>query len=59
MRCALPLLLMLAACHDKRPPVPTAEESARLNEADALLDDLAANEEGPEAKAPDPSNRSN
>ena len=58
MRCALPLLLMLAACHDKRPPVPTAEESARLNEAEALLDDLA-NEEGPEAKAPDPSNRSN
>ena len=46
MRYALPFLLMLAACGDQRPPAPTAEQSARLDEADALLDNLA-NEEGP------------
>jgi hypothetical protein len=52
------LLLMLTACGDRRPPAPTAEESQRLDEADALLDNLA-NEEGPGTEVPDPSNRSN
>jgi hypothetical protein len=36
----LALLLALAAC-DKRPPAPTAEQNAQLNEAEAML-----NEEG-------------
>ena len=44
MRCALPLLLMLAACQDERPPVPTAEESERLDEAEAMLNE-AGNEQ--------------
>ena len=46
MRCALPLLLMLAACQDEGPPAPTAEESARLDEADAMLNEAATNEHG-------------
>jgi hypothetical protein len=46
MGYALPLLLMLAACQDRRPAAPTAEQSARLDEADAMLDNFA-NEEGP------------
>ena len=39
---ALLLLLSLAACGDQRPPAPTAEESARLDEADAMLNEAAA-----------------
>ena len=53
----LPLFLLLAACGDQRPAVPTAEESAQLNDAEAMLNQVG-NEEGPEASAPDPSNRS-
>jgi hypothetical protein len=45
MRYALPLLLMLAACQDERPPAPTAEESARLDEADEMLNEAAGNEQ--------------
>ena len=43
-RAVVLILLALAACADERPPAPTAEESARLNEADAMLDE-AANEQ--------------
>ena len=39
------MMLFLAACEDKRPPAPTTEESARLDEADAMLNE-AGNEEG-------------
>ncbi len=45
MRLAFPLLLLLAACDSERPPAPTAEENARLDEAEAMLDNAAANEE--------------
>ncbi len=38
----LTLALLLAACQDERTPVPTEDESARLNEAEALLDNEAA-----------------
>jgi hypothetical protein len=48
LRLILPLsALMLAACHDERPPAPTAEESARLDETDAMLNEAAPNEQTP------------
>ena len=46
IRPLLPLCaLLLAACQDERPPAPTKEESARLDEADAMLNDAASNEQ--------------
>ena len=43
MRLSLLLILMLlAACQDERPSAPTAEESARLDEAANMLDNAAA-----------------
>ena len=52
----LTLALMLVACRDDRPPAPTAEEAARLNEAEAMLNNVDRTQEGPEARAPGPSN---
>ena len=49
-------VLALAACRDDRPPAPTAEDAAQLNEMESALDDLARNEKGPEANASGPSN---
>jgi len=49
--------LFVAGCRKDEPPAPTAEQSAQLNDADQMLDNLA-NEEGPEANAPGPSNSS-
>ena len=46
----LTLAFVLAGCGEQRPPAPTAEQNDQLNEAEAML-----NEEGPEARAPDPS----
>jgi hypothetical protein len=37
-------LLLLAACRDQRPPGPTAEQNEQLNEAENMLNDMAANE---------------
>jgi hypothetical protein len=51
------LVLCVIACREQRPPEPTAEQSGQLNEADALLNQMA-NEEGPETNAPGPSNSS-
>lgn len=48
--------LALASCRDEAPAAPTAAEAEQLNEADAMLDDLAK-EEGPEQR-PGPSNKS-
>ena len=45
MRIGLLLaLLALAACDDPRPPAPTAEESDRLDAAEARLNEAARNE---------------
>ncbi|HEX4761248.1 MAG TPA: hypothetical protein VFU87_00460 [Sphingomicrobium sp.] len=54
--CALALLVV--NCRDQQPPAPTPEQAEQLNEAEAMLNDLAENEEGPEANASSPSNSS-
>jgi hypothetical protein len=52
------LLLLLGACRDQRPPGPTSEQSAQLNEAENMLNAEAANEEGPADRSTGPSNSS-
>ena len=44
---ALFALLWLAACRDDRPPAPTPEEAARLDEVEAMLNNVAETQEGP------------
>jgi len=57
-RSSLLLLLLVASgCHKQQPAQPTAEQSAQLNDAEGMLNDIAANEEGPEQR-PGPSNSS-
>ena len=51
--------VILCACRDQRPPAPSAEQSQQLNEAENMLDNLAANEEGPADRSTGPSNQSN
>jgi outer membrane lipoprotein-sorting protein len=48
----LSAVLFLAGCKDHRPPAPSAEQAAQLNEAEDMLNDMAANEEGPTDRAP-------
>jgi hypothetical protein len=50
----LGLVLLAGACRDQSPPAPSAEQSAQLNEADAMLNDLAT-EEGPADRSAGPS----
>ena len=50
--------LLLAACRGDAPPTPTSEQADQLNEAEDMLDAIAANEEGPEDRSPGPSNSS-
>ena len=38
-------LLLLAGCGGQRPPAPTAEENAQLNEAEEMLNEEAGNAE--------------
>ena len=52
-------ILVLGACKDNRPPAPTAEQSQQLNEAENMLDNMAANEEGPADRSAGPSNSTN
>ena len=55
MRMFLLSAILLAACGESRPPAPTAEQSDQLNEAEAMLNELEGNEEGPEVDASGPS----
>ena len=58
MKPILPILglLLSAACNrEERPEAPTPAESARLNEAEDMLNDLAK-EEGAATEATTPSN---
>jgi len=44
------ILLLLAACRDQRPPAPSAEQSAQLNDAENMLNEVASNEQGQQAR---------
>jgi len=52
------LILMLAGCRNDAPPAPSTEQSGQLYDAEAMLNDLAANEEGPADRSTGPSNSS-
>jgi hypothetical protein len=49
--------LALSACRDQRPPGPTSEQSAQLNDAENMLN-AEANEKGPADRSTGPSNSS-
>ncbi len=53
------LALLLAACGDQGPPAPTSEQTIQLDDAEAMLNDIAANEEGPADRSTGPSNKAN
>ena len=55
---AASVLLLLVGCHKEQPAAPTAEQSAQLNDAEEMLNDAAANEEGPADRSTGPSNQS-
>jgi hypothetical protein len=50
----VPLAMLLSGCErQEKPEAPTAAEAQRLEEASAMLNDLASNEAGPaNAEAP-------
>ena len=54
----LALAVFVSACRDERPPAPSAEQARQLNEAENMLDNMAANEEGPADRSTGPSQKS-
>jgi hypothetical protein len=58
MKLLLLATLLLTACHKDVPPGPTAEQSNQLNEAENMLNQLAAKEKGPMDRSTGPSNQS-
>jgi hypothetical protein len=53
---AICLIMLAVGCGRDAPQAPTAAETEQLDDAESMLNALA-NEEGPEADAPDPSNQ--
>jgi len=51
--------MLLAGCGKEQPAAPTAEQSAQLNEAEDMLNNVATNEEGPADRSTGPSNSTN
>jgi hypothetical protein len=51
------ILLLAASCRDKGPPTPTAEQSAKLDNAEDMLNDMARNEPAPSNAAPETASR--
>ena len=56
-RLAICALILLASCRDDRPPAPSTQQSAQLDEAEKLLNAMAENEEGPADRSASPSNQ--
>ncbi len=52
----LAALLSLAACHEQAPPTPSAEQADQLNDAEAMLNGVDQNQEGPADRSTGPSN---
>ena len=52
----LSLAILVAACDRDRPPAPTEEQAARLDEAEAMLNELGEHEEGAAPASAAPSN---
>jgi uncharacterized protein YcfL len=48
-------LLLLVGCRNHRPPAPTAEQAQQLNDAEEMLNDTAANAQGPADRSTGPS----
>ena len=49
------MLIAAAGCDRDRPPAPTSEQSARLDEAEAMLNEMTDNEKGAAPEDPAPS----
>jgi hypothetical protein len=57
MKKILFAVLLLTGCdREEKPQAPTPAESARLDEAEDMLNELAQNEEGPAPEDAGPSN---
>jgi hypothetical protein len=52
------VLLIVAGCHDRQPPAPTAEQNRQLNDAENMLNAMGSNQEGPADRSTGPSNSS-
>ena len=52
----LSLTIAASACDRDRPPAPTAEQAGQLDDAEAMLNDLAENEKGAAPASTAPSN---
>ena len=58
IRILLLSILLVGCSREEKPQPPTPEETARLDEAEDMLNDMARNEEGPAPEDAGPSTRS-